>query len=152
MNLNKERQNLIAKTIFEKKIKTQDELLEILKINNYSVTQATLSRDLKTLKAGKFTDHQGNRFYALPQNRDNNLQNHIRIYEIDFSGNMCVLKVNSGYADIVAMMIDTTQDSGILGTIAGDDTVFAVIKSNAVQEEVKEILAKIFPSFKESGI
>ena len=145
MNVNKERQNLIAKTIFEKKIKTQEELLAILNLHGYSLTQATLSRDLKTLKAGKFTDHHGNRYYALPQNRDNNLQNHIRIYSIDFSGNMCVLKVNSGYADIVAMMIDNKQESGILGTIAGDDTVFAVLKNSSDIHKVEENLKEIFP-------
>ena len=64
---------------------------------------------------------------------------------LNFSGNMGVLKTRPGYASLIAYNIDNADIPQILGTIAGDDTIFITLKENTVREQVIEALANVVP-------
>jgi transcriptional regulator of arginine metabolism len=126
----------IKKLIKTYRIESQDELLGYLKKDNYSVTQATLSRDLKLLKVGKISDGNAGYYYTLPGDEERKeseksyIQDFLRGYiSIDWSGQMVVIRTFSGHSDSVALAIDNLGIDDILGTIAGrDNTVFVALR------------------------
>ena len=133
----------ICGIIQTKVISNQEELLKELEDSGFSVTQATLSRDIKQLKVVKVHDGNGNYVYRLPdysalmQPVKEQTQHHPNI---EFSGNLAVVKTRPGYAMGIASDIDTHAPHEILGTIAGDDTIMCVVKETSMVEEVmKEI-------------
>ena len=135
----------IIDIISNQRISTQEELCEILKNCGYDVTQATVSRDVKELQLIKVPDNQGY-YYALPDNSPI-LNSHERmrrlfkdsVISIDYSENIVVIKTLPGAAQSIASLIDTAELENILGTVAGDDTIFIVVKPlNAVKGIVKD--------------
>lgn len=133
----------------------QEELLAALRKEGYVVTQATLSRDLKQLKVAKAATMRGNYIYVLP-----NVTMYKRVstpaqvkemmqvpgfLSIHFSGNMGVIKTRPGYASSIAYNIDASHISCILGTIAGDDTIFIVVAEGTQQKDVVSALAAVMP-------
>ncbi len=126
----------IKKLIKTYRIESQDELLGYLKKDNFSVTQATLSRDLKLLKVGKISDGNAGYYYSLPGDEERKeseksyIQDFLRGYiSIDWSGSMVVIRTFSGHSDSVALAIDNLGIEDILGTIAGrDNTVFVALR------------------------
>ena len=133
----------------------QEELLAALRKEGYVVTQATLSRDLKQLKVAKAATMRGNYIYVLP-----NVTMYKRVstpaqvkemmqvpgfLSIHFSGNMGVIKTRPGYASSIAYNIDASHISCILGTIAGDDTIFIVVAEGTQQKDVVSALAAVVP-------
>ena len=156
MNSKSERLEFIKKTIGKKDISSQDELLVELQEAGFTLTQATLSRDLKKLKIAKASRPSGNYVYVLPTNNlyklvneDTSIQENYRNFgfiSIDFSGNLAVLKTKPGYASSLAYDIDNHHFREIIGTIAGDDTIMLVIKEGCTKENVKDALAKIIPN------
>ena len=136
---------------------SQEEVLAALKKEGFTLTQATLSRDLKQLKVAKAASMNGKYFYVLP-----NETMYKRIHKplsaaemmmtpgfisINFSGNIAVIKTRPGYASSIAYNIDTSEMPEILGTIAGDDTIIVVIKEGVSHEEVTESLSQLMPGF-----
>ena len=130
----------IMDIISNQRISTQEELCQILKDSGYDVTQATVSRDIKELQLIKIPDNQGY-YYALPDNSPI-LNSHERmrrlfkdsVISIDYSENIVVIKTLPGAAQSIASLIDTAELENILGTVAGDDTIFIVVKPlNAVK-------------------
>ena len=118
---------------------SQEEVLAALKKEGFTLTQATLSRDLKQLKVAKAASMNGKYVYVLP-----NETMYKRIHKplsaaemmmtpgfisINFSGNIAVIKTRPGYASSIAYNIDTSEMPEILGTIAGDDTIIVVTES-----------------------
>ena len=110
------------------------------------LTQATLSRDLKQLKVAKAASMNGKYVYVLP-----NETMYKRVHKplsatamlsasgfisINFSGNMGVIKTRPGYASSIAYNLDNSEIEDILGTIAGDDTIFIVIREGADTAEI----------------
>ncbi len=133
-------------------IESQDELLTILQKQGFEVTQATLSRDLKLLKVGKVPDGKSRYMYALPGNEKNGETNAIYVQDflrgylsIDFSGNIVVIKTFPGHANTVCNAIDNFNMDEILGTVAGDNCMFACLKEGVTGKEFKEKLGKIIP-------
>lgn len=133
----KERQSRlksIKQLIKNNTIESQDELLSLLQKEGYDVTQATLSRDLKLLKVGKVPDGQNGYKYALPDGEDREneaiyVQDFLRGYvSIDFSGNIVVIKTFPGHANTVCNAIDNLNMDEVLGTVAGDNCMFACLK------------------------
>lgn len=126
----------IKKLIKTYRIESQDELLGYLKKDNYSVTQATLSRDLKLLKVGKVSDGNAGYYYTLPGDEERKeseksyIQDFLRGYiSIDWSGSMVVIRTFSGHSDSVALAIDNLGLEDVLGSIAGrDNTVFVALR------------------------
>ena len=137
-------------------IGSQEELLQELLKEGYSLTQATLSRDLKQLKVAKAASMNGNYVYVLPNNtmykrmtEQHSASDMLRfngVVSLDFSGNLAVIKTRPGYASSVAYDIDNHNFSEILGTIAGDDTILLVLREGAARTEVLNALSLIIPN------
>lgn len=135
----------IIDIISNRRISTQEELCEILKSSGYDITQATVSRDVKELQLIKIPDSQGY-YYALPDNSPilNSHERMQRLFKdsvtsIDYSENIVVIKTLPGAAQSIASVIDTAELENVLGTVAGDDTIFIVAKPlNAVKGIVKD--------------
>ena len=141
----------IKKLIKSCRIESQETLLGLLQQEGYEVTQATLSRDLKLLKVGKVSDGHDGYVYTLPddENRQDSeltmVQDFLRGYiSIECSGNIAVIKTLSGYANAVTVIIDDSHSENILGTIAGDDTIFIVMHEYASHKDILDHLSKLF--------
>ena len=137
---------------------SQEELLNALQKEGFQLTQATLSRDLKQLKVAKAATMSGNYVYVLPNesmykrvSTPSSAREMMQIpgfISISFSGNMGVIKTRPGYASAIAWNIDRGDLPQILGTIAGDDNIFVVIKEGISHKEVTEALSKVVPNMK----
>ena len=128
------RKDAILTIITENEISTQEELVEKLAEAGFQVTQATVSRDIKDLQLVKTAGKGRPSRYALPlrsSSDDTRFTNIFRdtVRSVDYSGNIIVIKTLSGCANAAAEALDSSPIEGILGTIAGDNTVFAVAKS-----------------------
>ena len=128
------RRRLIRKLIGDGLITSQSQLVELLEAEGFPVTQATVSRDLDALGATKVRNAEGVDHYALgagPQElsaAEQRLRRAVSdfVEEIAVSGNMVVVHTPPGAAHLVAGAIDASHIDGILGTIAGDDTLMVV--------------------------
>ncbi len=126
-------------------IETQEELAEELKKSGINVTQATVSRDIKELRLIKVLSEEGRYRYASLREHDNTLSERlIKVYKesilnIDYSGNMIAIKTFPGAAAAVGEAIDAFSIHSIVGTIAGDNTIFILIRN---QNEVETVVDK----------
>ena len=137
---------------------SQDELLNALQKEGFKLTQATLSRDLKQLKVAKAATMGGNYIYVLPNDTmykristPSNIREMMQVpgfVSINFSGNMGVIKTRPGYASAIAWNIDSSDIPEIIGTIAGDDTIFIVIKEGIKHHEVVQALNDVIPNMR----
>ncbi len=141
------RQAMIISIIKEQVISTQEELGENLKNRGVLVTQATLSRDIKELGLVKIPTVEGYYRYSLPQDRTagDMMRRAQRMLEdavvsIDSAENIIVIKTMSGTAQGVAAAFDDLEWPEVVGTVAGDNTILAVIRS---KEQVEEILDRL---------
>ena len=144
--------------ISSQQLGSQDELLNALQKEGFKLTQATLSRDLKQLKVAKAASMSGNYVYVLPNetmykrvSTPNSIREMMRVpgfISINFSGNMGIIKTRPGYASSIAWNIDNSDIPEILGTIAGDDTIFIVIKEGVKHKDVVEALSDVVPNMK----
>jgi transcriptional regulator of arginine metabolism len=125
---------------------TQEELAEELKKNGYNITQATVSRDIKELKLVKVLDENGIYKYASLKEQDSMLNERLvkvfteSVLSVDYSGNIIVLKTFSGAANAACEAIDVLDFNEMVGTIAGDDTIFILVRNH---ESVESIIDKI---------
>ena len=158
MKVKNNRLEALRMIISSQELGSQDELLNALKGEGFQLTQATLSRDLKQLKVAKAATMRGNYVYVLPNDTmykrvstPHSIREMMHVpgfLSINFSGNMGVIKTRPGYASSIAYNIDNSQLDEILGTIAGDDTIFIVIKQDVSKEEVIDALSKVVPNMR----
>ncbi len=144
------RLDTLKKIITSQELGSQDEVLRALRAEGYAITQATLSRDMKLLKVVKTAKSDGRYVYVLPSETlyrrvHSPLSNHEAMrasgfLSIHFSGNIVVMKTRPGYASSLAYNIDNSDIPEILGTIAGDDTIFLVVAQGSDEATVKERL------------
>ena len=144
--------------ISSKEMGSQEELLDALQREGFQLTQATLSRDLKQLKVAKAATMSGNYVYVLPNDTmykrmstPASVREMMQIpgfMSIQFSGNMGVIKTRPGYASAIAWNIDRSDIPQVIGTIAGDDCIFIVIKEGCSKQEVIEALSEVVPNMK----
>ena len=149
----KDRLETLMMLISTYEMTSQVEVQEALRKRGFEVTQATLSRDFKQLKVAKAAAINGTSVYVLPKemmfHRVKRVKNSEASdngkpeFEIHFSQNMAVMKTRPGYASAVAYNIDSAHIPDILGTIAGDDTIFMVLAENARREKVEAQLKDI---------
>jgi transcriptional regulator of arginine metabolism len=153
----KDRLDKIKEIIVSFNISSQDELLNVLKTSGFDLTQATLSRDLKQLKVAKIPTVSGYRYSLSSKVVDYGrtkssakVTNRIPggIVSIDFSGALGVIKTSPGFASALAWSIDNYADNRILGTIAGDDTIFLALNEKSSRKEVMSLLTELFPEIK----
>ncbi len=140
------RQRLIKEVIAEQEIETQEEITAILKEKGISVTQATVSRDIKELGLIKVLGANNNYKYALSNEQSSGFSIHRlnrvfkdNVVSMDFSENLIVISTLPGGAPSVALGIDSAGWSEIIGTIAGDDTILVIVKP---KELVPNVLDK----------
>lgn len=154
MNKRQARLALIVKILLNNSIGSQDELMDMLERNNCIVTQATLSRDLKTLRTSKVATELGGYRYVIAANGTaadevaTHAMDTVRqaaILSVSLTGQTVVIKTRNGYAGGVAYDIDDMTSPAILGTIAGADTVFVAIDEKASRDEIYETLLEIIP-------
>lgn len=136
--MNKEkRQRTIRNLIQSRGVGTQDELTELLTKAKFSVTQSSVSRDLDELGIVK-----ANGFYAIPQKEKSGA---LGLLTLEVAGeNLVVARCESGLASAVCVRIDRERIEEIVGTIAGDDTIFIAVRNH---KEQKAILKKVWEIF-----
>ncbi len=137
----------ILELIEAQPIETQDELLTLLRENDFSVTQATVSRDIKELRLVKTLTPDGKYHYSVhAQPHKSEISNKFllifseSVKEIDSAGNMLVIKCLVGMANAVCTALDALHWSGVVGTLAGDDTIFMVMRD---EHNAKELVVQL---------
>ena len=156
MKVKNSRIETLKMLISSKELGSQEEVLQALQNEGFTLTQATLSRDLKQLKVAKAASMNGKYVYVLPnETMYKRVHKHATARDmletpgfisLNFSGNMGVIKTRPGYASAIAYNIDSLHIPEILGTIAGDDTIFIVIKDGTHPNEIMESLGGIIPT------
>lgn len=140
----------IKRIIRSKKIYSQEELLQNLVEEGFTCTQATLSRDLRFLKVGKLPDEHKKSIYALPESSMRSPEDRDKfipggILSIEFSNNIAVIKTALAYSSVIAASIDQANPYEILGTVAGDDTIIAVMREGISRQDFLNTLSTILP-------
>ena len=131
-----QRQHRIGRLLVEHRVTNQAQLTELLAADGVSVTQATVSRDLEELGAIKVRVPGGDTVYAIPElpREQVSPQDHLRrvlgdwLVEVERSGDLVVLRTPPGSAHVVASAIDRNGLDGVVGTVAGDDTLLVIAR------------------------
>ena len=137
---------MILELIDKNVIETQDELSEKLKENGFVVTQATVSRDIKELKLIKVTDENGVSRYCSMLEHSISLPGKLlsvfshAFVSADYANNIVVVRTLAGMAQAVAAAIDSLKLEEVLGSIAGDDTILIVCRTEKYAEEIVRML------------
>ncbi len=146
------RQSKIIELITKFDIETQEELADLLVKAGYNVTQATISRDIRELKLTKVATEQGRQKYIVLANQESGMaEKYIRILRdgfisMDMAQNIVVVKTVSGMAMAVAAALDALHFDGIVGCIAGDDTIMCAVRTIPDTIKVMEKLSRIIKS------
>ena len=136
------RQMAILDIIAKQDVETQEELAEALRARGIQVTQATVSRDIKELRLLKVLTPSGSYKYATADKAENGLnERFIRmlaesLLSVAASNNLIVVKTLSGSANVAAEALDSLHWPEILGTLAGDNTILLIIRSEAEAPDV----------------
>lgn len=145
MAVKAKRHAMIIKLIAVQNIETQEELARALGAHGFSVTQATVSRDIKELRLIKVLTQEGRYKYATVEKAEADLQERFIqmfancVLSVASAGNLIVVKTITGSASAAGEAIDSLKWPEILGTIAGDNTVFiAIHDARAAQEVVRK--------------
>ena len=128
------RQATIGRLIGEHEVTSQPQLIELLAEEGIDATQATVSRDLDDIGAIKVRVPSGNTVYAIPEFAPDRLAppDQLRrvmgewVADVAFSANIVILRTPPGCAHVVASALDRSRVDGLLGTVAGDDTLMCV--------------------------
>ncbi|MER1993835.1 MAG: arginine repressor [Eubacteriales bacterium] len=140
------RQNEIIEIISTADIETQEELAAALRERGYPITQATVSRDIRELRLIKVTSKSGGYKYAKPVRHEVAVSERLTriladsLIHVEAAANLVVVKTLSGSANVAAEALDNLGWAEIIGTIAGDNTIFIAAKSN---DEADIITARI---------
>lgn len=143
------RQSKIIELITKHNIETQEELADLLEQAGYHVTQATISRDIRELKLTKVATDLGRQKYIVLKNQENGMsEKYVRVLRdcfvsMDMAQNIVVVKTVSGMAMAVAAALDALHIDGIVGCIAGDDTIMCAIRTSEESVKVMEKLSKL---------
>lgn len=144
------RQTMILELISNYEIDTQEKLAALLRANGYNVTQATVSRDIKELQLIKVPSEKFGYKYAsntqtAPKNERFSKIFRETILSFEPAGNIVCVKTLSGCANAAAEAIDSTGLCHVVGSIAGDNTIFFLVDKDEnvpdVVEQLKEMLS-----------
>ena len=142
------RQAAILDIITSNEIKTQEELSAHLRERGYNATQATISRDMKELRLIKVASHSGGYQYSTPEQSStathmSRLKNIFRecVVKVDRAQNLVVHKTLVGMANAAAAAIDAMKIRDIVGTLAGDDNILVILRTNEDAEKFCEMVA-----------
>jgi transcriptional regulator of arginine metabolism len=151
MTTKHQRQHRITKLLETKAVGSQAHLVELLSGEGIEATQTTVSRDLEELGALKVRLPGGETAYALPELPSQQVapEDHLRrvlgewVVEADHSGNLVVLRTPPGSAHVVGSALDRSGFPGVIGTVAGDDTVLVVASDPSGGAAVADRLAAV---------
>ena len=149
--MKKGRQEKILELITKYEVETQDDLIDMLRIDGYKVTQATISRDIRDLDLVKVATPDGayksvvSKVSSMGAGNVNVLKNPIidTVISITCAQNIIVIRTNPGMAQAVGLFVDRMHDSEIIGCVAGDDTIMIVTMDNEAAESVSAKLRNI---------
>ncbi len=146
-----QRQHLIARLIEQHAIRNQGELVDLLAAEGVNATQATVSRDLDDIGAIKVRLPGGDAAYAVPALPKAQIapEDHLRrvfgdwVVEAAHTGNLVLLRTPPGSAHVVASALDRAGVPGVLGTVAGDDTLLVVVAETHAAADVADRLSDL---------
>ena len=139
------RQALIREIVGEQSIQTQEELAEALREHGMVVTQATVSRDIKEMHLLKVLSEDGSYRYATMEKGNQGMNDRLirmladSVVEINSVNNLIVIRTLPGSAHVAAEAVDSLKWPELLGTIAGDNTILVIVRSN---DEVDTIVRR----------
>ena len=139
----------ILEIIGEHPVETQDELLTRLKYEGYKATQATISRDIKDLRLVKTLGSDGKYRYMSASKSSTDIRSNFStlfsssVVSIAFAQNIVVIKTLSGMAQAVCAALDSIDYTAVVGTIAGDDTIFMLCRTSDEAQGVAEALNRM---------
>lgn len=145
MSLSKaQRQHRIARLVEQQAVTSQAQLVDLLSLDGIVATQATVSRDLEDLGAVKVRVRSGEPTYAIPElpTEQKAPHEHLRrvmgewVVEVAVSHNLVLLRTPPGSAHVVASALDRSGLDGVLGTVAGDDTLLVVVAEEVPGQEM----------------
>ena len=147
--MKKNRHEAIISLIEKEEIGTQEELMQKLNDLGFKVTQATVSRDIKSLKLIKTPVRSGQYKYSLVQNESQDysakyysILSH-SVTSVNYAGNMAVVKCFAGMAQAACAAMDNIEINDVVGTLAGDDTIFVLCKDETSTCSFKDYIEKI---------
>lgn len=141
--MKQKRHSAILELITQNEIATQEELAVRLTMQGFQVTQATVSRDIKELKLTKIPGDSGVYKYARPQGKGEGVGSQYLILSrsivaVTCAQNIVVIKTHAGMAQAAAAVLDALCLEEIIGSLAGDDTIFCVVGDNDAAEHLAE--------------
>ena len=146
------RQEMILKLISEQRISTQESLQDKLRECGFEVTQATVSRDIKNLDLIKVMSPDGGYCYAQKQPESGRFAAKYRaifveaVVRVDYGQNITSIKCHTGMGNAACAALDRMEFPGVVGTLAGDDTVFILMKDTEqairLTEQINEMLGR----------
>jgi transcriptional regulator of arginine metabolism len=138
----RERQGTIRSIIDSRPVESQEELRKLLRQRGWDVTQSTLSRDLREMRVSRIPFAGGGSRYAITSSEDADGRPPLQVLlpplytAIDGVGEMIVLHTLPGGAQPIGVALDNEEWPEVMGTIAGDDTVLIICRSNSAMEKV----------------
>ena len=155
MKNKRQRLQLIVHLVKTQCVGSQSQLSDLLKEQGLDVTQATLSRDLKSLRISKVATESGQYMYIIPDSSEmesrmmvqiqssNRARGKNGVLTVEFSGPLAVIKTRNGYAAGLAYDIDMSKTPEIIGTIAGADTVLVVFRENITRQRAIDVIGSL---------
>ena len=147
--MKKNRHEAILSLISHQDIGTQEELMQKLNELGYKVTQATVSRDIKYLKLIKTPAASGQYKYSYVNSETEDFSGKYysilshSVTSVDYAGNMAVVKCYAGMANAACAAMDNLEIENIVGTLAGDDTIFVLCRNEESAAEFKNYIEKV---------
>lgn len=139
----------MLKIIDKYELSTQDELLQKLRDFGFEATQATVSRDIKELRLVKTMGNNGQYKYAVTRTESDELISKFRsifvqsVVSADYAGNTIVIRCYTGMAQAACAAFDSMQWDGLVGTLAGDDTIFALCRTEGYASQMKDAIKRL---------
>ena len=151
MSAKTQRQQNISRIIAEHEVMSQPQLLALLKKTGIAATQATVSRDLEELGATKMRTASGETVYAIPNFQPDRFSppDQLRrvltewVADVQVSEPMVVVRTPPGCAHVVASALDRSRLHGLVGTVAGDDTMFCLASADYSAKSLARDIAKL---------
>lgn len=142
----RQRQNLILEIVRQRPVGSQFEIVDALAARGVATNQATVSRDLKELGLVRAPDPVGRARYVVPAESPGRTWDNIsailaeHVVDVDWNPLLIVLKTGSGAAHMIGVAVDALREPDIVGTVAGDDTLLIVPRTEAARERLVERL------------
>lgn len=147
-----ERHELIMNLIANQTVSTQEDMRQLLLDHGFDVTQATVSRDIKELRLTKVLGQDGRYKYAQTKTESDELVARFQsifvqsVVSADYAGNMLVIRCYTGMANASCAAFDSMEWDGLVGTLAGDDTFFALCRSEGYASQMKDAIKRLLDS------